>query len=500
MNNNKVTSIHAKDNASRKTTAVAQFLTGSTAPKRTGEKGVNAILPPRMAKRVIDEEKLIRVSDISNSKMNFYKFKDGIYQPVRDTEIKSCFHRYISEYNPDYLMSKTINEAFKLVTTDPDIKQITVDEFNSDKRYICFENGLLRLEDMKLLPHTPDVYYTVKVRCDWKEDPVATPVFDGYLDKLTSNDKGVQDLLWEFLGLTISNFPGYYTKQAVFLYGPGNTGKSKLFELLRLLLGEETCCSKNLKQLEGRFGASELFGKRVAGNGDMTMKTSIPDLNIFKQLTGGDILSSEKKFCDSFNFKYKGTLLFCMNDLVSFGGDRGDWVYNRIIPVSCNNPIPDEEQDVRLLEKFQAELEGIVQKAVPALFRLVDRDFKYDEPEIIKINRATYKRNNDPVASFVNECFVTYDSDDAFRICKGDKPVRIKVSDIYATFKNWCRDNTTIKTPLVSEFRRTLTDITGADEYNDLTSRTGKDGIFYIDYTIRQEVFETYGPVKTYRC
>lgn len=56
-----------------------------------------------------------------------------------------------------------------------------------------------------------------------------------------------------------------------------------------------------------------------------------------------------------------------MNRLPKFGGDDGEWVYNRIIQVECNNVIPLEKQDKHLLDKLYAERVGIVYKAVMAL-------------------------------------------------------------------------------------------------------------------------------------
>ena len=71
----------------------------------------------------------------------------------------------------------------------------------------------------------------------------------------------------------------------------------------------------------------------------MTFAT-ISEVKIFKNLTGGDKIFSEKKCKDGFHFKFDGFFLFGANVLPRFGGDRGDWVYERFFVIPCNNVIP----------------------------------------------------------------------------------------------------------------------------------------------------------------
>ena len=48
-----------------------------------------------------------------------------------------------------------VNECLQHIATD--LNTYTFDELNADENLINFENGLLRLTDLKLLPHTPEV-------------------------------------------------------------------------------------------------------------------------------------------------------------------------------------------------------------------------------------------------------------------------------------------------------------------------------------------------------
>lgn len=53
----------------------------------------------------------------------------------------------------------------------------------------------------------------------------------------------------------------------------------------------------------------------------------IEEMNVIKNLTGGDKLNAENKGKDGFTFRYDGFLWFNTNELPHFRGDRGVHVY-----------------------------------------------------------------------------------------------------------------------------------------------------------------------------
>jgi len=164
------------------------------------------------------------------------------------------------------------------------------------------------------------------------------------------------------MGVALSNIKGYRMKKALFMVGEGNTGKSQLKGLTERLLGSQNYSNIELSQLEERFGSYSLFNKRLAGSSDMGY-VSVKELKIFKQITGGDNIFMEDKGKSGFSGRFNGVLWFGMNELPKFGGDRGEWVYNRIIPFVCSNVIPENEQDKEITDKMYAERETIIFKA-----------------------------------------------------------------------------------------------------------------------------------------
>ena len=136
----------------------------------------------------------------------------------------------------------------------------------------------------------------------------------------------------------------------------------------------------SLGQLEARFGTSYIYGKRLAGSGDMEFM-SIPELKIFKRVTGGDTIFAESKGKDGFFFTYKGFLWFAMNNLPKFSGDEGDWVFERMILIHCTNVIPKEQRIERMQNLMFKERDGIFYKAVMAFRDVMKAGNKFHLPE-----------------------------------------------------------------------------------------------------------------------
>ena len=253
------------------------------------------------------------------------------------------------------------------------------------------------------------------------------------MDTLTCGDDDVKRLLLEFMGVALSNVHGGKMKKALFLFGPGNTGKSQLRILLSKLLGDRLCSSADLADLEARFGASNLYGKRLVGSPDMRYAT-VNELRLFKTVSAGDPITVEFKGATPFTYIYKGVLWFCCNELPCFGGDNGPWVYERIVPVRCSNVIPEEQRDALLVEKMYAERAGIVYQAIQAVRRVVQNGYRYDIPSSVVQDRQQYAVENNSVLSFFDACMRrTLPSEAVDKFCT--------TGSIYRVYQAWCRSN-----------------------------------------------------------
>ena len=308
-------------------------------------------------------------------------------------------------------------------------------------------------------------------------------MFIKFIDDFVSGDNDKAELLFQYMGVCLSNIKGYRMKQAMFMYGKGNTGKSQLKSLTERILGNENCSSVDLSALEERFGTSQLYLKRLVGSGDMSFM-SVKELKVFKNATGGDDIFIEFKGRDGFRYKFTGQFWFCMNKLPAFSGDRGNWVYNRIIAFDCNNVISEDKQDKMLIDKMYEEREAIINMLIPALRKVIDNGFRYDIPQSCIINRQKYIEDNSPVVTFYNECCVQRNGkikDDSCTITR-----------IYKVFQAWYKDQFSRYTfcPSKKDFKSELAQYLKVDDLKQLEHRTER-GLIY-PFTLKADVKEEY--------
>ena len=56
-------------------------------------------------------------------------------------------------------------------------------------------------------------------------------------------------------------------------------------------------------------------------------------------------------------------------------GDKGEWVYDRIIVIECNNVIPVNKRDKDLVSHLLEEKEYIVSLAIKGLKQVIANDY-----------------------------------------------------------------------------------------------------------------------------
>ena len=439
------------------------------------------VVVPLLAKYVREHLNYILVRDNGKQGLLKYVYENGCYRLYSNDMFMGIIKQCIADYDEELVKMSKVTEALQHITTD--LNYISQEELDADEGLINFKNGLLRVTETGtvLIPHTPTVYSTIQIPCDWTGKSEPTPVFDAYIRTLTNGDKAGEQLLLEFMGVCISNIKGWRMKKALFLVGDGDTGKSQLKSLVERLLGKGNFIGIDLKEIEARFGTGAIYGTRLAGSSDMSF-LSMDELKTFKKITGGDSLYAEFKGQQAFEFTYNGLLWFCMNRLPKFGGDNGQWVYDRIMVVRCPNVIPKDRQDKQLLDKMYAERNGIVHKAIQALQAVIRNGYRFSEPESISAARTRYMSENSTVVSFFEECMCPWQNGRIQKHCTTGR--------IYRVYQAWCRDNNNGFSKTAKEFREELAEHLGK-LYAEMTTRQ-KGNTYYKDYTLTLEAKEQY--------
>lgn len=351
-----------------------------------------------LAQHIIEEDNLILISDEALRATHFYLYEDGYYKEMSTLMVKNFIKNHIPAETKRMGFVSTV---YQELTTE--IPNAYIDDLNNNEDIINFENGLYSISKRELLPFTPEIMSTVRIPGRYIPDVKLSdaPVFNQFINTLTNGDVWLREIILEYMALCISNIPGYKIKKFLILTGPGNTGKTQLRELTEYLVGKRNTQSVELSTLCDKFGTGQAVGKRLIGSGDMP-STSIKDVGILKQMTGGDQLNAEQKFKDSFSYKFKGFLWFNCNELPQIKGDRGDHVFERFIIVPCTNVIPQEKRDPYILEKMKAEKDIIISFLVRYLPLIIGHGYRLKEGQSVQMARDNYRRKINSLEVFVD--------------------------------------------------------------------------------------------------
>lgn len=447
------------------------------------KRGNRSVNPALLAKAFREKEHFKLVRDPLTNSANFYFYRNGVYAAVSDATLKGHIKRYITDFDESLLLMRDVDEVFKNLLSD--LTFITHDKLDKNERIINFENGLLDLDTLELIEHTPECLSSVQLPLQWSAKPCDTPIFDDYLRTLTDGDKKKQRLLLEFIGAIFSNIRGYRFKKVLFLVGKGDTGKSQLRLLVERIIGSNNSCAVDLADIESRFGMANLYGKRLAGCADMSFM-KVAQLKKLKLLTGGDSIDFERKGKDKFSARFNGLLWFGTNELPRFGGDRGQWVYDRFIIVECNNVISPEKQDKHLCDKMYAERAGIVRKALIALKQAIDNGYRFSIPESSKELLKEYAESNSPVISFFKECCIMRS--------EGVPKDNCSCRKMFDVFKAWCVDANNGYVAKKSEFKKEIAEYLNMT-IDEITVRSNSDRFYIFTLTLdaKKEYSRAYG-------
>lgn len=278
------------------------------------------------------------------------------------------------------------------------------------------------------------------------DDNVASPIFDGlchsaffeqyYEEKRTA--------LLEVIGFLISDIQN--VKKAIFFIGEPNSGKSVLLRLITRLVGEENVSNVSLNGLGQRFSLYGLHNKALNASGEIPVNTlNGRALDVFKGITGGDVMELEAKGKQPFNGKINAKLLYAGNTLPAFEKTDGTAaVVERMHFIKFDRSVSGADRDIELEEKLWGERAAIVRQALDALKAFVLRNNTFivtdDETAVIQ----SMLDSADPLSSFIED-----------RIEFG-KEYQVHITDVYDAYCKYAEDNALEKFTR-KEFRSLMT-------------------------------------------
>jgi len=368
-------------------------------------------VPARLGQRLADEGRVQLGHDGRP-----YRYLEGVYRP----DAASWAAGQVRDLLGERYRRRHLDEVMSwLKATQPTIPLEQPIEF------LNLNSGLLDWSSGNVRPHDPAALSTIRIPHRWNPE-AKSPATDAFLIEVLPGD--AIDFLLEVIGHCL--IPDNRLQRSVMLVGPGGNGKGTLLNLIRALLGPANVSARSLHALaENKFAAADLVGKLANVCGDLDAR-AIERSDVFKMVTGGDVMSGEHKFGHAFTFVPFCRLLFSANE-VPPSADQTRAYFDRWLPVPMTCRFRGTEQeDPDLLRKLtaEAELEGLLVQAVEALRRLMKRGH-FDIPASVKGEAARFQEHVDTVIAFLGDS------------CEVDLTAWTSRRELYTAYTRWCGAN-----------------------------------------------------------
>lgn len=285
-------------------------------------------------------------------------------------------------------------------------------------------NGVVNLSNSTIRPGQRSDFLTQGIHMPYVPNSSA-PIWERFLRDITLGNEELIGFIQRAIGYTLT---GFTTAQVFFmLYGGGSNGKSVLINILNELLEgfsrtirfsafEETTTSDAKRDL------AELPGIRVTFASESGKKSAL-DTSIIKQITGGEPITTSRKYGHPFTFKPQFKLWLTTNHLPKVDDDSlGFW--RRLIIIPFDAIFEGSARDNQMQQKLEAELPGILAWAIRGA-AIWSRD-GLNTPNSLLLKVSKYREAADTYNNFIEE------------MCVKKEGGVVRASILYEVYKMWC--------------------------------------------------------------
>ncbi len=318
-----------------------------------------------------------------DEKPEMWIYQEGIYKPQGKSFIVEFIRRVLGEAFTTFLG----NQVIEKIRADT---YIDANEFfqNNYVEEIAVQNGILNLTTRRLSPFTPSKIFFNKIPI-WFDRVATCPNIEKHFEAVLKHNEDIP-VIYELFGFLL--YKDYFIEKAIMLIGTGRNGKGKSLELMKRFLGPDNCVNIPLQDFENdQYAMGELFSKLANLSADINKKALVKT-GTFKNLTGRDMVSANRKFLNRAHFQNYAKQIFCANELpITYDTTPAFW--NRWVLLEFPFTfLSQKEYDTRedktnikladpeIISKLTTEMElsGLLNLALDGLDRLrKQKDFSY---------------------------------------------------------------------------------------------------------------------------
>jgi putative DNA primase/helicase len=242
-----------------------------------------------------------------DNKPEVWIYENGVYVP-NGISVITEFYRLVMKEN---YSSMFLNQVITRIKADTMINQEIF--FNNNLPYdLVLKNGVLNLKTFKLLPNNKNDIHFNKLNIEYDKTQDCPKIKDFLSDIL---EKGDIEIFQEFLGFCLVK--KYNFQKAMIFLGGGNNGKSVLLDLIKRFMGIENTTGYNIGEFDDNDDKYKLCGlhrKLLNIAGDVTAN-ALKDTATIKKVTGGDLVTANRKFLNPIHFVNHSKFISSFNQL-----------------------------------------------------------------------------------------------------------------------------------------------------------------------------------------
>ena len=360
----------------------------------------------------------------------FFHFNGLRYEKLTDDDMRQIIVgvMYRMEIGNVYIFG-SVSGIMRLVASDYRIKV-----FKPTKSLISFNNCMLRLSDMKTMPHHPDL--ATRIHLDYDYDPRATcPTWIRFLNGVISDTASIQ-IFQEFLGLVFIDTAQVNIEASMFLYGTGANGKSTAQDIIETVVGRDYCTNYELSQLctasDAGYNLSDINGKLLNFAADMGDKDFSGGR--FKALAARDPIQVRPIGQAPFKATDLPLMISSINKM-PHTTDATDGYWRRFLLIHFDKTFMVEDQDRTMRSKLRREIAGVFNWIIMGRKRLLENGGKFTES--IKMNKQVNEARTDSnsVLSFLEEQRYTSKKSSGATY----EPINILSRDLMDAYQRYCK-------------------------------------------------------------
>jgi putative DNA primase/helicase len=269
---------------------------------------------------------------------------------------------------------------------------------NPHYQLIPFNNVIFDLRVDQSLDYSHEYHFTSKLAVDYKADATC-PTIDRIFNELVPPHRVID--LYQLLAYCFIR--AYQNQVIFFLYGRGANGKGVYTRILQRVLGIHNTSSVTLTAMQkDKFAASGLY-RKLANICPEIRYEELRNTDLIKKLSGGDMLTAERKYAHQFQFRNYAKLIFVTNSLPPTT-DKTHGFYRRILLIEFPHVFDGSRMDRQLFSKIpQEEYEGLAFRCLQELKQMKEWDFAFvNQPQGNRVSDE-YEKLSNPLDTFLED-------------------------------------------------------------------------------------------------